>query len=143
MSSKPTILLIPGAWHRPSGYSRMTQPLESAGYKVIGLTPKTFGAKGTFADDVNAIREAAESELSSGNDIVAIMHSYGGLVGNEGLAGLGKKGDKPGVVHLVQMCDFVAPVGAHLIDMIGGKHSDWYTNGAEDVRCLSQHQHLP
>lgn len=43
----------------------------------------------TLDDDVHQIRKLALQDLDAGRDIVALMHSYGGVVGSNALAGLG------------------------------------------------------
>ena len=37
-SSKPTIVLVPGAWHPPDLYAPMTDLLVAEGYEYIGIS---------------------------------------------------------------------------------------------------------
>ncbi|KEF52992.1 uncharacterized protein A1O9_10900 [Exophiala aquamarina CBS 119918] len=54
------------------------------------------------------------------------MHSYGGLVGSEAAAGLGraersKYGLQGGVIGLMYVCAFILPLGHHLCTALGGE----------------------
>ena len=46
----------------------------------------------TLEDDVSLIREIALAYIQQGRESIAIMHSYGGIVGMNALSGLGKNG---------------------------------------------------
>lgn len=61
------------------------------------------------ADDVKNIRAAIEGELEQGNDVIIVMHSYGGVPSSNAAEGLGKKdrkaaGKSNGIVNMVWVC---------------------------------------
>ncbi|KAJ4354105.1 uncharacterized protein N0V89_005838 [Didymosphaeria variabile] len=91
MIEKPTLIFIPGSWHKPQCYEKVIKLLQDEhGFKCIAITlPSTAGnPKATFKDDVDAARNAILSETIAGHDVVVIAHSYGGMVGNSSIKGL-------------------------------------------------------
>jgi len=107
--SKPTIVMVPGGWHKASIYSPVATLLESHGYTAICLDLPSVGADPphtTFDGDVSAIRDCLTSLVSSGKDVVLVSHSYGGFPAGEAPQGLSKKersaqGLEGGVVRFV------------------------------------------
>lgn len=119
-TTKPTILIVHGAWHKPSAYDKLTQALRSAGYEVHNpQLPSVDGsspATGDLITDTALIRSTAEKLIEAGHTIVALLHSYGGQVGSNALYGFGsetraKMGLKGGVSHLIYLCAFMLPEG--------------------------------
>lgn len=90
---KPTFVLVPGAWHNASVWDKVSAQLTERGYKCVAITlPSTTGdAAATFLDDVTAARTAIEAETASGNDVIVVVHSYGGLVGVSAVRGFTRK----------------------------------------------------
>lgn len=92
-SNLPTLILIPGSWHQPTCYNKITKLLqENYKLKCVSITlPSTTGnPSATFKDDIDTARGAISSETSSGHDVVVIAHSYGGMVGNSAIKGFAK-----------------------------------------------------
>jgi len=119
-ASKPTIVLIGGAWHPPTAYSKLTTSLKSAGYEVhVPHYPSLNGARPPNADlatDTALVREEVQSLVDAGRTVIALMHSYGGQVGTNALHGLGvearaKENLPGGVAHLIYMCASALPEG--------------------------------
>jgi pimeloyl-ACP methyl ester carboxylesterase len=73
---KPTILLIPGAWHRGSTFEPVAALLRTQGYPVKILTLLSVGGptSTTVADDAAYIQR---NLISQGKEVVVVMHSYG------------------------------------------------------------------
>ncbi|KAL0940208.1 uncharacterized protein CTRU02_202971 [Colletotrichum truncatum] len=88
MPNLPALIFIPGSWHKPSCYDKITSILQK-GYRLKCLSvtlPSTSGnPTATFRDDVDAARCVISSEIVQGNDVVVIAHSYGGMVGNSAI----------------------------------------------------------
>ena len=84
--TKPTILIIHGAWHHPGYFSSVINLLEKQGYDVVcpHLPTCNNDEKPTksLEDDVAVIRNTASKLIDDGHEIVALMHSYGGVVGD-------------------------------------------------------------
>lgn len=119
-STKPTILIVHGAWHQPSSYDKLTAALRSAGYEVH--IPKLTSADGSsppsgdLVTDTAQIRAAAERLIHADHTVVALLHSYGGQVGTNALSGLGSetratRGLIGGVARLIYLCAFILPEG--------------------------------
>jgi surfactin synthase thioesterase subunit len=90
MTDLPTLVFVPGSWHKPTCYSKITKILQEQ-YKlkcVLVTLPSTTGNReATFKDDVDAAREAIFNETTHGHNVVVIAHSYGGMVGNSAIKG--------------------------------------------------------
>lgn len=109
-SSKPEIVLVPGAWTPPTAYHKLVDLLKSPPYDFAVHSPtlaSNNGAKApnTFEDDVEGIREVIEPLVTAGSHVVLVMHSYGGVVGSSATKDLTKKDrqakDLPGgIIHL-------------------------------------------
>lgn len=95
MSSKPTFVLVPGAWHSASTWDKVVALLSEADYKSVAVTlPSTSGdTAATFLDDIEAVRAAITPETDAGRDAVVVVHSYGGHVGQSALKGLPTRRD--------------------------------------------------
>jgi len=139
--SKPTIIFATGAWHTPDCYDSTRAQLHQRGWETEAVTYPSVGAepptKG-LADDVAALRSCLERVADAGKDIVLVVHSYGGLVGQNAVEGLGaaqraKAGKKGGVLIFVYLAAFVAPKGASIKGMLGGQYLPWMKF---DVRCF-------
>ncbi|RYO81822.1 hypothetical protein DL764_009710 [Monosporascus ibericus] len=126
-SSKPTLVLIHGAWHVPRSYSKLTNALKHAGYEVhVPRLPSMNEARPPNTDlstDTDLIHSYVESLVDTGRTVVAIMHSYGGQVGTHGLSGLGlasrsERGLPGGVSKLIYMCAFAMPEGSSMVGKV-------------------------
>ena len=97
MSNPPTLVFIPGSWHRPTCFDKTTKLLqEQHQLKCVATTlPSTTGnPSATFKDDLDAAREAISTETSSGRNVIVVAHSYGGMVGNSAIKGFAQSQDK-------------------------------------------------
>jgi len=119
MSGKPTIVLVPGAWHQPAIYSGVVENLSKAGYSSVSLPLPSVGANpphSDFSGDVAAIRNCLTNLVSEEKDVILVVHSYSGLPGGEAPKGLAKKdreshGLKGGVIRYVVINGFATPPG--------------------------------
>lgn len=118
--TKPTFLLVPGAWHLPDIYSSVIDNLSAHGYPTIGLPLPSAGAmppNTSFNEDVNAIRASLTKLVNTEEkEVILVVHSYTGVPGAEAPKGLGRKerqgkGLKGGVVRLVFIMAFAMPEG--------------------------------
>ncbi|KAK3897485.1 Alpha/beta hydrolase family-domain-containing protein [Staphylotrichum tortipilum] len=95
----PTLVLVPGAWHQASCYSKIAKLLqEKHGLRCVSVTLPTTGGDpaATFKDDLDAARAAIAGETSQGHDVVVVAHSYGGIVGNSAVKGFTRPKDGGG-----------------------------------------------
>jgi pimeloyl-ACP methyl ester carboxylesterase len=111
MSTKPTIILIPGAWHTTEGFGPLESFLEKAGYPTKAIDLPSAGAHPghpDFDQDVAEIRKAVLDLIDEGKEVVVVMHSFGSVIGSEALRDLGK-GDREAAGKLggVVRCVFI------------------------------------
>lgn len=119
-SEKPTILLIPGAWHQGSTFDPVAQLLREEGYPAETITlPSAGGPASTTAyDDAKHIQDEYLHDLvAQGKGVIIVMHSYAGVPGTECVKGFAKKdlaalGKKGGIVGLIYLSAFLIPAGA-------------------------------
>jgi pimeloyl-ACP methyl ester carboxylesterase len=136
-SNKPTLVLIPGGWHTPTSYSKLTSALQKLGHtlhipslpSMNGARPPTAGLK----EDTAHIRTYITDLLDTGKNLAVIMHSYGGQVGTNALTGLsisarGAASQPGGITHLICMTGFAQPPGKSMIDKVREfKHEGFMT----------------
>ena len=135
--SKPTFVLVPGAWHSPSHYGHLLARLQGAGYPTVSLALPSVNPqepkKVEVVTDIVFIREKILLPLlEDGKDVVLAMHSYGGCVGGAAAKGLSKserrsEGRQGGVIGLVFIAAFLAREGDSLLSALGGKFDPWVT----------------
>ncbi|KIW79898.1 hypothetical protein Z517_06513 [Fonsecaea pedrosoi CBS 271.37] len=148
-ATKPTIILVHGAWHSPEHFRPLEQALNSSqppsssgggsggdnGYRTISpWLPSMHYARlrlpppSNIADDIAAIRQAIVSELTSHptTNVVVLSHSYGTVPATAALEGLdmatrARAGHDNGVTAHLIISGLLAPVGTSLLDWGGGQ----------------------
>lgn len=82
-TSKPSVLIVHGAFHPPACYDPLTRELEAAGFEVVVPRHPSLG-KGIFDvtldDDIAALRRVAEPLFAAGKKVILVPHSYGGFL---------------------------------------------------------------
>jgi len=87
----PTLVFVPGSWHKPACYDKIIKLFQDKhNIRCVSVAlPSTFdNPNATFKDDIDAARNAITSETTQGRDVIVIAHSYGGMVGNSAIKGL-------------------------------------------------------
>ena len=143
---KPTVLLVPGAWHSPSGFSALTRYLTRHGYTVEGISLASVGAsqpQPNFDADVKAISSVIAEHADRGSDIVILFHSYGGIPGSSACKGLLKSdrqaaGKKGGIIHLIYCTAFAVEESVSLMDGLGGQPLPWFVFDAEERTMMPE-----
>ncbi|PVH91943.1 alpha/beta-hydrolase [Periconia macrospinosa] len=120
----PTIVIVSGGWHVPESYSKLVDALKSAGYNVLApRLPSMNESRPPTANletDTSFVRSFVQDLITTGHNIVALMHSYGGQVGTNALNGLGES-ETPGsgrVSQLIYMTAFAQNEGWSMIDKV-------------------------
>lgn len=122
MATKPTIVIVPGAWSTPSHYAPLRRSLLSSSFPSVHIPPlptnnAAHPPNSSYQADVDAIRTLLTSLVDDqGFDVVLIMHSYGGAVGTSACEGFARKdrearGLPGGVVHLLYLCAYLLRQG--------------------------------
>lgn len=126
-TTKPTVVLVPGAWHSPVHYADILGLFEEAGHPTLCLKLPSVDPSNpddqTVAADVDFIRQQMLLPLiDAGKDILLVMHSYGGCPGGAAATGLSKsEKSSGGIVGLIFIAGFLAREGDSLLSALGGK----------------------
>lgn len=116
-TAKPTIILVPGAWHPASCWDLVASGLQSHGYRTVQVTTPTVGnVEIPYRADVQAIRNAI---TSAGEDVLLVMHSYGAVPGCCAVESLRREDlgeGKGGVVGLVFCTAWMLDVGECILE---------------------------
>ncbi|KAH3010854.1 hypothetical protein KXV73_006664, partial [Aspergillus fumigatus] len=127
MSSRPTLIFIPGSWHRPTCYEPIIRLLEPTLRCVAVSLPSTaYDPEATFKDDLEAAQDAISAETSNGRNVVVIAHSYGGIVGSSAIKGFAKPKDADNsrsgyVIGLILMASGYTLTGLSFMDPFFGR----------------------
>lgn len=137
--SKPAIVIVPGAFYSPWHYRLLHTGLESANYAVTTISLPSTGTTTPAPNmdaDVAVAADAIKTYIASDQDVVVVVHSYGGLVGNCAAKGLLPKDTEngKGVVGMVYMCAGVAIEGMSFMDGSGGNYFPWTRLVGEDPK---------
>ncbi|VUC27905.1 unnamed protein product [Clonostachys rosea] len=123
MSSKPTIVIVPGAWQKPAVWTSFQEKLKGAGYPTEYIKLKTVGGEelplAGLEDDVAEVRTVLDKLSSSGKRAVLLCHSYGGIVGSNSVEG------SNAVDAMIYLSAFMIPKDKSLADMLGGDSPSW------------------
>ncbi|KAJ6136373.1 hypothetical protein N7512_001533 [Penicillium capsulatum] len=119
-TTKPTIVLVHGAWHGSWCWKYQIPPLETLGYAVETLDLPSSGNMGmTQFDDAAHVRAVVETLTSAGKRVIVLAHSYAGPIGSAAIKGLADEG----VLGMIALVAYIYPgnmdVAAH-IRKIGG-----------------------
>jgi pimeloyl-ACP methyl ester carboxylesterase len=129
LDTKPTVLIIHGAWHHPAYFASVIDLLKAQGYDAVCPHLPTCNhdetPTKTLADDIALIRDTASTLADDGKEIIVLMHSYGGVVGTDALYGLStservRQGFKGVLKRLVYMRAFIPHKGQSLSGIFGG-----------------------
>ncbi|KAF9891241.1 hypothetical protein FE257_004805 [Aspergillus nanangensis] len=117
-SQKPIIVIIPGAYHTPFQYRKISDSLRAGGYEVISsshiVCSDDVDPEKTFFDDAAAYRKKLIPFLDQGKNAVIVSHSYGSLpavhtVQGQTVAERAERGLIGGIVGVVNIAGFVFP----------------------------------
>ncbi|EUC35680.1 hypothetical protein COCCADRAFT_24366 [Bipolaris zeicola 26-R-13] len=133
MSSRPTVVLIPGSFCSANAYDPIVTPLRSKGYDIQVLEPpcypagyerKSDGAPPNMYADARYIKEHVEKLVDEGKEVVFVAHSYGGIPATESLKGITKKereqqGKLGGVVRIAYLTALAPRLGETAFQTLG------------------------
>ncbi|KAJ5279495.1 hypothetical protein N7478_004867 [Penicillium angulare] len=123
---KPSIIIIPGAWHRPKHYEKLNKGLEEFGYESVAVDLPSLDSSPPLTSweaDAQEVRRVIMNHLDHGKNVIMIAHSFGGVAMSEAVKGLGRKarqdqGLQGAVVRLVYMAAVVIPIGQSYMDQM-------------------------
>jgi pimeloyl-ACP methyl ester carboxylesterase len=139
--TKPTLVLVHGAWHSPAHFKPLIEVLESHNYNVVAVTcPSSSRAAtatpATFEDDCEAVRSVVLRELDSAN-VLVVAHSYGGVPASNALKSLSPSArtasnHATSVTGIAYVCAAALPAGITFLQAIGGQPLQIHDLGAND-----------
>ncbi|KJZ75454.1 hypothetical protein HIM_05150 [Hirsutella minnesotensis 3608] len=134
MADNISLLFVPGAWHGPETWSSVITVIESRkmGYKCIAVElPSTTGdTSAGFGDDVKATQDRIEAEIRQGRNVILVVHSYGGQVGNSAVKGYtptSPASSSGHVIGLAMMATGFTITGMSFLGGAGGKPPPQWT----------------
>lgn len=146
ISGLPTIVIVPGAWQSPIHYTKLTTFLRSEGYPIVSRSHPSVDsllpARRTSAGDAAAIHDNVLFPLieEEGQDVVLVMHGYGGLVGSAATVGWSRverreKGLPGGVIGVIFIAAFVSRIGNSMAGLMpGGRLEEWVLKYVRTLR---------
>ena len=120
-SLRPAYVLVGGVSHTPVFFEALIQQLRSHGYESRAVSYPTVGENtvGTKQEDeVKAIQnEVADFVDNKHQDVILLLHSYGGWPGSRAVIGFDKEtrkkqGKQNGIVEVVFLAAFLLPDNA-------------------------------
>ncbi|ETS80442.1 hypothetical protein PFICI_07971 [Pestalotiopsis fici W106-1] len=142
MSSKPEIVIVPGAFGTPAGFDKLAKHLHAAGLTTHGAAypscNPTDPATASSARDIAHVRDHVLLPLlDAGKHVVVLVHSYGGVVGGAAARGLDRPsraaaGLEGGVVGLIYMVGNITLENETLLEAVGGAYPPFIKVGKPD-----------
>jgi pimeloyl-ACP methyl ester carboxylesterase len=114
----PSLLLVPGAWHRPDHLRLLVDELSGLDVHSVSLVSSGAdpAALGDMYADANVIEAAA---AAIGGPLVVVAHSYGGIPTTQAL------GELSNVRRIVYLAAFQIGAGESLFSINGGAPMAW------------------
>jgi pimeloyl-ACP methyl ester carboxylesterase len=132
-AEKPVIIFVHGAWHQLMHYEQFLRSLRNKGYTVV--SPELPSCSDNVPTnpteaDIELIRTESRKLVEDGKEVVAIAHSYGGIVMTEAVYGLGikertRKGLQGGIRTLIYNTAFLPSINVCLEDAANISLFDW------------------
>jgi pimeloyl-ACP methyl ester carboxylesterase len=124
-TTRPTLLLVHGAWHGAWCWGALQPLLERAGRRVVTLDHPTVHAPNAASlglqDDAAGVARAIDA---IDGEVIVVAHSYGGVPTTIAAT-------SPKVRHIVFIAAFALDEGESLFAAVGGVQPDWWdTDGA-------------
>jgi alpha-beta hydrolase superfamily lysophospholipase len=89
--SKPSVVVVPGAWQKPAAFVTIVEKLTAAGYPSEHVSMPTVGGTelplAGLEDDVAAVQAVLTRLTKEGKKVVLVGHSSGGLVSSNAVVG--------------------------------------------------------
>lgn len=116
--SRPTVILVHGAWVGPWEFEPFASMLPDRGIDVVVVALPSTGSTSGLADDAAAVVAAVEN---TEGPVILVGHSYGGVP-------VTQAGIHPRVTRVVYVCAFALDAGESVQSTFGGElPQDWAT----------------
>ncbi|KAG9231346.1 hypothetical protein BJ875DRAFT_517460 [Amylocarpus encephaloides] len=128
--TRPTIVLIPGAFHPATCYELLLPHLHALSFPTRSIAPPSLNAPPpslvAVAEDAAFIRDTIlQPLLDEGKDVVLFAHSYSGVPACAAPLGMSRttrrrKGEEGGVIGVVCLAAFLVREGEEALVALGG-----------------------
>lgn len=105
-TTRPTLLLVHGAWHGSWCWERVTPVLDADGWTTRTVDLPSAGSPAGVRDDARAVLDAL---AGIDGPVVVVAHSYGGVPATQAVA------EAAGVSHIVYLAAYQLDVGESLL----------------------------
>lgn len=141
-ATKPTLVLVHGAWHSVQCFDLLRSELQSRGWATetpAHVSPGDQSGTVHTADNARIIRQTLQKLCDEGKTIVLVAHSYGGCTASCAVEGLSLRarrasGRAGGVVMFVYLSAFIIPAGTSMTQAFGEKLSTWHKVDVSKLR---------
>jgi pimeloyl-ACP methyl ester carboxylesterase len=116
--SHPSVLLVPGAWHKPDHWHLLVDELSDIDVRTVTLTSTGDdpAALGDMYADADVIARAV---AAIDGPVVVVAHSYGGVPATQALS------DAENVRRIIYLASFQLDSGEALLSPNGGRLMPW------------------
>ena len=128
---RPSILIVPGAWHQIEAYQPFISHLHDAGLAASAVSLPSFDTNTPWETSCSADAEAIRVQIlnlidKEAKDVIVVTHSYGGIPVGGAVSGLSKiartkEGKQGGVIGIVYITAFVFLEGTSILDIFRGE----------------------
>ncbi len=117
--SRPSFLLVHGAWHRPTCWAPLQDALTADGWRSHTVALPSAGPQGTPSAGMYADAEEISARLrETAGPVIVVGHSYGGFPVTQAAGG------HPNVTRLVYLAAYVPAEGEFTRGMHGVPQTD-------------------
>ncbi|SPN99986.1 uncharacterized protein DNG_02838 [Cephalotrichum gorgonifer] len=119
---RPSFVFVTGACYGPAYFDPIRHALNGLGYSSVAVTPRALNSvppATSFQPDADAVRDDTLGLLEKGEDVIIVMHSYGGIPGTEAAGDIiASRPDIAGrIKRLVYVAAFVPAEGDSLTSL--------------------------
>jgi pimeloyl-ACP methyl ester carboxylesterase len=116
--TRPSVLLVPGAWHKPGHFNSLVDALQDFDVRTVTLT--SSGDDPAILGDMYADAAViAQAVAAIDGPVVVVAHSYGGVPTTQALSNADK------VARIVYLAAFQLDVGESQLSPAGGRLMPW------------------
>ncbi|MFI0259611.1 alpha/beta hydrolase [Streptomyces sp. NPDC017056] len=115
-ATRPTFLLVHGAWHRPTCWSALQDALAADGWQSRTADLPSAGPQSTPTAGVHDDAEEITAHLrQTEGPVIVVAHSYGGIPATQAAD------DRLGVTRIVYLAAYMPEEGQSLATVHGGR----------------------
>ncbi|RDL38797.1 Uncharacterized protein BP5553_03137 [Venustampulla echinocandica] len=138
----PTIVFVPGAWHEPTIFNDVRAELGNLKFPTVAIANPSVGSTSqplkNLTDDVSNLHSVIMELVNSGDMVVVVAHSYGGVVASGAAQDLAfaqraAAGQKGGIIMMVYLAAFAIPAGETLLGAAGGVPPSWWEQEGDQI----------